>query len=214
MKEQEVFDKIDYTLLSPTLPITKYKRFCEEAESRGIKYICVPPIYVNKLKYLYPDLSVSTILDFPYGFLNMEDKIHTIQNLKADEFSIVLNYNNIKSNKWITINQELSDLRESTDKILKVHINTNYLSGTEKELLAKSLSKYHIDFIELYNKKKVSLEDIETFKNNTNVKIIDANTSITEIENVLNLGVNRIGLYDISQLIDDIKIYTRKKNNI
>lgn len=211
MKTQEVFDKIDYTLLSPTLPVTKYKVFCEEAESRGIKYICVPPIYVNKLKYLYPDLNVSTILDFPYGFLNMEDKIHTIKTLNADEFSVVINYNNIKSNKWITINQELSDLRDSTNKILKLHINTNYLSGTEKETLAKSLIKYNIDYIELYNKKKVSLEDIEIFKNNTKVKIIDSNTSITEIENLLNLGIDRVGLYDISQLIDDIKIYTRKK---
>lgn len=211
MKTQEVFDKIDYTLLSPTLPVTKYKVFCEEAVSRGIKYICVPPIYVNKLKYLYPDINVSTILDFPYGFLNMEEKIHTIQNLNADEFSVVINYNNIKSNKWITINQELSDLRESTDKTLKLHINTNYLSGSEKETLSKSLTKYNIDYIELYNKKKVSLEDIEIFKDNTKIKIIDSNTSITEIENLLNLGIDRIGLYDISQLIDDIKIYTRKK---
>ena len=211
MKTQEVFDKIDYTLLSPTLPVTKYKVFCEEAASRGIKYICVPPIYVNKLKYLYPDINISTILDFPYGFLNMEEKIHTIQNLNADEFSVVINYNNIKSNKWIIINRELSDLRESTDKTLKLHINTNYLSGSEKETLSKSLTKYNIDYIELYNKKKVSLEDIEIFKDHTKIKIIDSNTSITEIENLLNLGIDRIGLYDISQLIDDIKIYTRKK---
>ena len=166
---------------------------------------------MNKLKYLYPDINISTILDFPYGFLNMEEKIHTIQNLNADEFSVVINYNNIKSNKWIIINRELSDLRESTDKTLKLHINTNYLSGSEKETLSKSLTKYNIDYIELYNKKKVSLEDIEIFKDHTKIKIIDSNTSITEIENLLNLGIDRIGLYDISQLIDDIKIYTRKK---
>lgn len=214
MTEQEIFNKIDYTLLSPTTTITKYKNFCEEAIQRKITNICIPPMYVNKLKHLYPDLIISTIIDFPYGFLDMENKIQVINKVDADEYSVVINYNNIKSNKWIITNQELKELRDSTNKIIKIHINTSYLSASEKCTLAKSIDKYNIDYIELYSKKKVNLEDIEIFKDYTNIKTIDSNISIEDIETLLNLGVNKIGLYDISQLIDDIKIYTRKKSNV
>lgn len=213
MNDKDILSMVDYTLLSPTASLSKYKQFCEEAKEKGITHVVVPPIYVNQLKEMNRSLVFSTILDYPYGFSKLGDAISTMKNIKADEFAVVVNYNNIISNKWIATEESLSGIRAATSKPLKVFINTDYLNRKQLKDFAKLLKKYDIDYAELYNDKIVTMQDIDMFKDYVKVKVTDSRYNRNDIEELAYAGVRRFGLTDISEIADDTKIYVRKEKN-
>lgn len=213
MNDKDILSMVDYTLLSPTASLSKYKQFCEEAKEKGITHVVVPPIYVNQLKEMNRSLVFSTILDYPYGFSKLGDAISTMKSIKADEFAVVVNYNNIISNKWIATEESLSGIRAATSKPLKVFINTDYLNRKQLKDFAKLLKKYDIDYAELYNDKIVTMQDIDMFKDYVKVKVTDSRYNRNDIEELAYAGVRRFGLTDISEITDDTKIYVRKEKN-
>lgn len=213
MNDKELLSMVDYTLLSPIASLSDYKKFCDKAKEQGITHVTVPPIYVNQLKEIYKPLIFSTIIDYPYGFSKLGDAINAMENLKADEFSVVINYNNIISNKWIATEKSLNGIRTATSKPLKVFIDTDYLNKKQLKDFAKLLKKYNIDYAELYNKNLVTSHDINIFMEHVKVKVTDSRCSRDDMEALAQTGVRRFGMTDISDLTDDIKIYIRKENN-
>jgi deoxyribose-phosphate aldolase len=145
---------IEQTVLKPLTTDRDIEKLISEAKSYGFVGVCVPPFWVKKAKRDLGDspIQLVTVVGFPLGYNMTETKIYetelAIQN-GADEIDVVWSLSAFKSKMtWPKI--ELAKLAQTChdhEKILKVIIETAYL--TEKEIIqaCKICSEAGVDFV-------------------------------------------------------------------
>ena len=144
---------IDHTLLKPTATYKDFKLLCEQAVTSGFYSVCVPPFIVESCKKALTgtDIKVCTVIGFPLGYNNYLSKIiETKQSIKngADEIDAVINISALKSKDFKYVEKEIALLRKVTsNKILKIIVETAYLNEDEKEKIAKIILNNGVDFL-------------------------------------------------------------------
>lgn len=212
---------IDHTLLAPTATYNDFKVLCEQAVKYGFYSVCVPPYMVKGCKQPLEktDVKVCTVIGFPLGynhFLTKEVEIKTAINSGADELDVVINISALKSKDFNYVQKELEVLRKvSKDKILKVIVETSYLSVEEKSKIAKIVLNSGADFIKTstgFSTAGANIEDIKLFKsilkNNVRIKASGGIDSYEKAISFIKAGANRLGTSK------SLKIINNEKNNI
>ena len=212
---------IDHTLLAPTATYNDFKVLCEQAVKYGFYSVCVPPYMVKGCKQPLEktDVKVCTVIGFPLGynhFLTKEVEIKTAINNGADELDVVINISALKSKDFNYVQKELEVLRKvSKDKILKVIVETSYLSVEEKSKIAKIVLNSGADFIKTstgFSTAGANIEDIKLFKsilkNNVRIKASGGIDSYEKAISFIKAGANRLGTSK------SLKIINNEKNNI
>ena len=212
---------IDHTLLAPTSTYNDFKVLCEQAVKYGFYSVCVPPYMVKGCKQPLEktDVKVCTVIGFPLGynhFLTKEVEIKTAINNGADELDVVINISALKSKDFNYVQKELEVLRKvSKDKILKVIVETSYLSVEEKSKIAKIVLNSGADFIKTstgFSTAGANIEDIKLFKsilkNNVRIKASGGIDSYEKAISFIKAGANRLGTSK------SLKIINNEKNNI
>lgn len=207
---------IDHTLLKSTASEKDIAQLCNEAIAFQFYAVCVNPCWISFCKKILNDNSVkiATVVGFPLGANDTPSKIfETEQCIKkgADEIDMVINLGYLKSEKYQYIEKEVELIKLSIgNKILKIIIETCYLSDDEIALASKICSNNGADFIKTstgFGTRGASLNDIKIIKKNidSNIKIKASGGIKTRIDALqyIDLGVNRIGT---SSGIDLIKI--------
>jgi deoxyribose-phosphate aldolase len=150
-KKKQILSRVDHTLLKPFAPWTDIKTLCEEAIEYKTASVCIPPAYVKRVAGAYGGLNICTVIGFPLGYNVTEVKVFEAKQAIADgaaEIDMVVNIGDIKNRDFDKILTEVTALRDATKgKILKVIIETCYLSNAEKMKLGEIVTEAGADFI-------------------------------------------------------------------
>jgi deoxyribose-phosphate aldolase len=145
---------IEHTNLSPTLTIAAIDKLVEEAKKFGFLGICVPPFWVKRAKREIgkEKILLVTVAGFPLGYNMTETKLDEIQRAidnGADEIDVVWNITSFKTGiPWTKIEiAKCSKLAHDHQKLLKVIIETAYLSDREIENACKLCADAGADIV-------------------------------------------------------------------
>ena len=145
---------IEHTNLKTTITSVDIELLLKEAQENNLFGICVPPFWVKKAKRDIgkSDIQLITVIGFPLGYqMSQAKEAEAIQAIKdgADELDMVLNISAFKSEMmWPKIEiAKLGKLAHEYGKILKVIIETAYLSDQEIETACKICADAGADFV-------------------------------------------------------------------
>lgn len=205
MEIKDILRRCDHTLLKQTSTWEEIKAICDD----GIKYetasVCIPPSFVKQAKeYVGDKLAICTVIGFPNGYQTTAVKeFETVDAIKngADEIDMVINMGWVKEEKWNDLLDEIKCLKKACgDKILKVIIETCFLTDEEKIKMCEIVTDAGADYIKTstgFGSAGATFEDIELFAKNIgeNVKMKAAGgiSGIEDAEKFISLGADRLG---------------------
>lgn len=152
MTDSDILCHVDHTLLKPTATWEEIKKCCEEAIEYHTASVCIPPSFVVPVHETYGEkLVICTVLGFPLGYDTKETKISSAADAVskgAAELDMVVNIGDVKSHSYDKITIEISAMKKAVgDHILKVIIETCYLTDEEKIRLCGCVTAGGADFI-------------------------------------------------------------------
>lgn len=198
---------IEHTNLSPTLTIRDIDKLVEEAKQFGFLGICVPPFWVKRAQREIgkEKIILVTVAGFPLGYNMTETKLdeikHAIDN-GADEIDVVWNISSFKTGiPWTKIEvAKCSKLAHDHQKILKVIIETAYLSETELEQACKICADAGTDFVKTstgFAPSGAKVEDVkrmrESLPNHVGIKASGGIKTLEQTQALIAAGADRIG---------------------
>lgn len=215
MTPQEMFHYVDHTQLKPFATWEDIQRLCEEALRYQTASVCIPPSYVKRVKETYKDtLQVCTVIGFPLGYSTTQVKeFETRQALSAgaDEIDMVINIGAVKNGDYESVENEIRILKQAAgDKILKVIIETCYLTEDEKIRLCGCVTDAGADYIKTstgFGTAGAVLDDIRLFRShigkNVKMKAAGGIRTLEQMKCYLELGCARIGSSALSSWKQD-----------
>ena len=76
MNTEELFAKVDHTLLKPDATWPQVRALCEEALRFHTASVCINPCYVRQaVDYLKGEVPVCTVIGFPLGATTTQAKV-------------------------------------------------------------------------------------------------------------------------------------------
>lgn len=220
MEVKEILSHVDHTLLKAFANWDEIKKLCEEAIEYKTASVCIPPSYIKRVKEEFKDeINICTVVGFPLGYSDTLAKAEEVKKALADganEIDMVINIGDVKNGDYDKVEKEISLLKNIVgDKILKVIIETCYLSEEEKIAMCKIVTAAKADYIKTstgFGTAGATLEDIKLFRENIgeNVKMKAAGgvKSIQDMEDFLAAGCDRIGTSSAISLIKENKCDT------
>lgn len=207
---------IDYTNLKAMVTKGDIKKLCDEAIKYGFASVCVNPCYVELAHDLLEgtNVSVCTVVGFPLGANKVATKefeaIAAIED-GADEVDMVINVGALKDKDYDYVKEEIETVRDSIGgKILKVIVETCYLTDEELQKITEICNETFVNFIKTstgFGTRGASLNDIEIinkYKNDVlEIKAAGGIKTYEEVMDYIDKGVTRIGMSDVSKLISD-----------
>ena len=212
MNNSEIFPHIDHTLLKATATEEQIRQLCEEALKYNTASVCIPASYVKFARESFPKLKICTVIGFPLGYSTTAVKCfeaHDAVQKGADEIDMVVDLGWVKDGKFAEVEREIAEVKAACEgKILKVIIETCYLTEQEKIELCKCVTNAKADFIKTstgFGTAGACIEDIRLFKEHigTDVKIKAAGGVKTksDLEMFLGEGCERIGTSSAVKLL-------------
>lgn len=216
MKNNEIFPHIDHTLLKPTATRSEIDALCQEAMIYKTASVCIPQCYVEYAALNFPELNICTVIGFPLGYSTTTAKCAEAEDAiknGANEIDMVVNLTDVKNGNFGAVTSEIKSLKYTCGKkILKVIIETCYLTDEEKIKLCECVTEAGADFIKTstgFGSAGADIEDVRLFKKHIgkNVKIKAAGGIKTkeQLELFLSEGCDRIGTSSAVKLLTSAK---------
>ncbi len=205
MTNREMLSHIDHTQLKAFATWEDIKTLCEEAVLYKTASVCIPSCYVKRVKAAYQDsLNICTVVGFPLGYANTEAKVAETKKAIEDgasEIDMVINISDVKNGLYDAVEEEIRTLKAACgDKILKVIIETCYLTQEEKIAMCKVVTDAGADYIKTstgFGTGGATMEDVLLMKEHigpdVKIKAAGGVSTIEDLENFLNAGCDRIG---------------------
>ena len=205
MTKEQLFSYVDHTQLKAFATWEDIKKLCDEAVEYKTASVCVPPCYIKRIADTYGDkINICTVVGFPLGYSTTEAKCQEVKTAIEDgvsEIDMVVNISDVKNGDYEKVEEEIKALREACgDKILKVIIETCYLTEAEKVAMCKAVTNAKADFIKTstgFGTGGATLDDVILMKNNIgpDVKIKAAGGIRTKEDMVafVEAGCSRLG---------------------
>ena len=205
MTNSELYAHVDHTQLKAFATWEDIKKLCDEAVKYKTASVCVPPCYIKRIHDTYGDrINICTVIGFPLGYSVTRAKVTEAVCAIEDgalEVDMVININDAKNGDFDKILNEIKEIKSACgDHILKVIIETCYLSDEEKIRLCKVVTEAGADYIKTstgFGTGGATFEDVKLFKENIgpDVKIKAAGGIRTrdDMERFMELGADRLG---------------------
>ena len=205
MTNEEILQHIDHTQLKAFATWDDIVKLCEEALRFHTASVCVPPAYIKRIKETYGDkINICTVIGFPLGYSVTAAKVkETEEALKegAGEIDMVVNIIDVKNGLFDKVEEEIRAVKNACGShILKVIIETCYLTEEEKIAMCKAVTEAGAEYIKTstgFGTGGATLADVELFKKyiGPGVKIKAAGGVKTreDLEMFLHAGCDRIG---------------------
>ncbi len=205
MENEKIFSRVDHTILKAFTTWEDIKKLCDEAIEYKMASVCVPPCYIKKIKDTYGDnINVCTVIGFPLGYNSTEVKVAETKKAIQDgagEVDMVINICELKNKNYEYVENEIKALREeSKGKILKVIVETCYLTDEEKIKVCELVSNAKADFIKTstgFGTGGASFEDIELFKkhiaDDVKIKASGGIKTKEDMQKYISIGCERLG---------------------
>lgn len=217
MKEEEILQHVDHTQLKAFATWEDIKKLCDEAIEYETASVCIPPCYIKRVHDTYGEkINICTVVGFPLGYSVTEAKAaETKQALLdgASEIDMVVNISDVKNGDYEAVRKEIATLKEIVkDKILKVIIETCYLTEEEKIAMCKAVTEAGADYIKTstgFGTAGATLDDIRLFKANigpeVKMKAAGGVKTVEDMETFLAEGCDRIGTSSAIKLVQGQK---------
>lgn len=205
MTAKEMLSKVDHTQLKAFATWEDIVTLCDEAIQYSTASVCVPPSYIKRIHDTYGEkINICTVVGFPLGYSVTEAKKAEIEQALADgcnEIDMVVNISDVKNGLFDKVEQEIRTLKATCgEHILKVIIETCYLTREEKIAMCKAVTNAGADYIKTstgFGTDGATKEDIELFKThigpNVKMKAAGGVSTLEDLEMFINLGCDRIG---------------------
>lgn len=201
-----IADFIDHTNLKATATWADIKKLCGEAKEFGFYAVCVNGCHVPMAKQELDgsQVKLAAVIGFPLGAMSTGAKVFEAKDCVehgADEIDMVINIGWLKSKKMDWVRDEIQAIKEAIgNKILKVIIETCYLTNDEKVTACKLAVEAGADYVKTstgFGTGGATFEDVILMKKTVGDKakikasggVKDKATALKYIE----LGVSRIG---------------------
>ena len=198
---------IEHTNLSPAVTIGDIDRLVAEAVRYEFFGVCVPPFWVRRARREIgrENVALVTVAGFPLGYNMTETKLDEISRAidnGVDEIDVVWNLSSFKTGlPWTKIEiAKCSKLVHDHQKLLKVIIETAYLSGAEIVQACKICADAGTDFVKTssgFAAAGASVEQIVLMKKTlpaaVGIKASGGIKTLKEAEALIQAGASRIG---------------------
>ncbi len=197
---------IDHTLLKSTATLDDILTLCEEAKTHDFFSVCINGCYIHLAEELLRDSNVKicSVIGFPLGTSSSRSKIYEAEDAVAygaDEIDMVINLGLLKSGKLNLVETEIASIKNIIGrKILKVIIETCYLSSEEISVASKIVESAGGDFVKTstgFGTKGATLEGVSEIKKvispNMEIKASGGIRDFITAKAYIDLGVARIG---------------------
>jgi deoxyribose-phosphate aldolase len=213
MTDQELLSHIDHTLLKAAATWEDIQKLCDEAVRYRTASVCIPPSYVKPVHDVYGEgLVICTVIGFPLGYSLGAVKIREAEAALADgarEIDMVVNLGDVKNGRDDSVLEEIRGIKKILgNRVLKVIVETCYLSTEEKIRLCRIVTRSGADYIKTstgFGPAGAVLEDIALFREHIGpgVKIKAAGGIRTRdaLEAFLAAGCDRIGTSSAATLL-------------
>lgn len=213
MDIKEILKHVDHTLLLQGSTWEEIKQICDDAMKYETASVCIPPCYVKQAaEYMGDRMAVCTVIGFPNGNVTTETKAFETKDALengASEIDMVINIGWLKDKKYDLVENEIRKLKEICgDKILKVIIETCFLTDEEKIKMCEIVTNAGADYIKTstgFGGAGATFDDIKLFAEhigpNVKMKAAGGISSISDAETFLNLGADRLGTSRIVKII-------------
>lgn len=205
MTATEMLNKVDHTQLKAFATWEDIVKLCDEAVLYQTASVCVPPAYIRRIHETYGDkVNICTVVGFPLGYSVTEAKKEEIRQALADgcnEIDMVVNISDVKNGLYDKVEEEIRVLKKACgDHILKVIIETCYLTREEKIAMCKAVTRAGADYIKTstgFGTAGATREDIELFKRyigpGVKIKAAGGVSTLEDLEMFIKLGCDRVG---------------------
>lgn len=205
MNNKELLYYVDHTALKAFTTWEDIKKLCEESIKYKTASVCVPPNYIKPISQQYGDtLNICTVVGFPLGYSATEVKLAEVQKALddgANEIDMVINISDVKNGDFENVLVEIKTLKKLVgNKILKVIIETCYLTEDEKIKMCKIVTESGADYIKTstgFGTSGATLDDILLFKKhigpNVKIKAAGGVKTLEDLRNFIDAGCDRIG---------------------
>lgn len=213
MDIKEILKHVDHTLLLQGSTWEEIKQICDDAVKYETASVCIPPCYVKQAaEYMGDRMAVCTVIGFPNGNVTTETKAFETKDALengASEIDMVINIGWLKDKKYDLVENEIRKLKEICgDKILKVIIETCFLTDEEKIKMCEIVTNAGADYIKTstgFGGAGATFDDIKLFAEhigpNVKMKAAGGISSISDAETFLNLGADRLGTSRIVKIV-------------
>lgn len=211
---------IDHTNLRAYATREDIIKLCREAREYGFYAVCVNPYRVKlaKKELEGSGVKVASVIGFPLGATPTEVKVFEAEKALedgADELDMVINIGALKDGDHEYVKRDIAAVAEvAHDKgaLVKVIIETCYLTDEEKEMACRLAMEAGADFVKTstgFGSGGATVEDVKLMRrvvgNRLGVKaaggIRDYETALAMIE----AGANRIGASKGVKIVKGVK---------
>ena len=205
MSNEEMLAKVDHTLLKPYATWADIRQICEDAIAYHTATICIPPSYIGRIREAYGDqVTICTVIGFPLGYQVTEVKVAEAKKALEDgasEIDMVINIGDAKGGRFDAVTEEIRTLKKAVgDHVLKVIIETCYLTEEEKIELCHCVTEAGADFIKTstgFSSGGATVEDVKFFRErispDVRVKAAGGIRTFQQAQAMLDAGADRIG---------------------
>jgi len=217
MDSKTLASYIDHTNLKAFATREDIKKLCDEAKEHGFYAVCVNPYRVKDAAEFLKgsDVKVASVVGFPLGATFTETKVQeTIMAIKngASEIDMVINIGALKDGDYELVEKDIREVvnaAHSMGAIVKVIIETCYLSDEEKRKACELARKAGADFVKTstgFGSSGAKVEDVrlmrEVVGEEMGVKAAGGIHTAEEAIAMIEAGATRIGA---SRSVDIIK---------
>ena len=205
MDKKEILSRVDHTQLQAYATWEDIVKLCDEAIENKTASVCVPPTYIKRINDTYGDkINICTVVGFPLGYSVTQAKAEETRQAIADgakEIDMVINISHVKNGMYDEVEQEIRALKEICGNlVLKVIVETCYLTEEEKIAMCKAVTSAGADYIKTstgFGTGGATLEDVRLFKKyigeNVKIKAAGGISTVEDLEAFMKEGCDRIG---------------------
>ena len=205
MTIEEMLGKVDHTQLKAFATWEDIRKLCDEAVKYHTASVCVPPSYVKRIHETYGEqINICTVVGFPLGYSVTEAKLAETRKALEEgcgEIDMVVNIGDVKNGDFDKVETEIRTLKEACgEHVLKVIIETCYLTEEEKIALCRAVTNAGADYIKTstgFGTGGATKEDVELFRKHigpdVKIKAAGGVSTLEDLEMFLRLGCDRVG---------------------
>lgn len=214
MTNEQILSHVDHTLLKAFATWEDIQKLCDEAIQYQTASVCIPPCYIKRIHDTYGEkINICTVVGFPLGYSTIKAKIAEVEQALADgvnEVDMVINITDVKNGNYKAVEEEIAQLKQAVgNKVLKVIIETCYLTEDEKIQMCKAVTQAGADYIKTstgFGTGGATMEDIKLFKAHIGpsikMKAAGGVKTVSDMEQFINEGCDRIGTSSAITLIN------------
>ena len=209
ISRKELAKIIDSTNVKAIATKSEIEKLCKEAAQYDFRCAVVNPVYVKFAAKLLKgsNVKVCSTVGFPFGVSLPETKaLEAIKAVEdgAEELDMVINLSALKSGDYDFVKRDIAAVvdvkRFSKEIIVKVIIETAYLTRDEKIIACKLAKEAGADFVKtstgLFGK-GATVEDVrlmrQTIGRNMGVKAAGGIRTYADAVAMIEAGANRLG---------------------